>query len=154
MTNFYSRDKDNRFMSDYYELKNKTSQVAAIFRKLDSSPNPEDQMKAQQYLNEDNNRLIYNTNVEINQIQETLTMIRQERQRIYEYPASATLNGKPMTDERKRELMLRLDAQEIQALQTVHGLRLKIYGVNPFYNAEKNEYMPGFDSSSFFEKNN
>ena len=154
MTNFYSRDKDNRFMSDYYELKNKASQVAAIFRALDSSPNPEDQLKAQQFLNEGNNRLIYNTNKQINQIQQVLTEIRKERQRIYDYPASATLNGKPMTDERKRQLMLRLDAQEIDALQTVHDLRLRIYGVNPFYNAEKNEYIPGFDSSSFFEKNN
>jgi len=154
MTNFYSRDKDNRFMSDYYELKNKASQVAAIFRALDSSPNPEDQLKAQQFLNEDNNRLIYNTNVQIEQIQQVLTEIRKERKRMYEYPASATLNGKPMTDERKRELMLRLDAQELEALQTVHDLRLRIYGVNPFYNAERNEYMPGFDSSSFFEKNN
>ena len=104
MTNFYSRDRDNRFMSDYYELKNKASQVAAIFRALDSSPNPEDQLKAQQFLNEDNNRLIYNTNVQIEQIQQVLTEIRKERKRIYDYPASATLNGKPMTDERKRRI--------------------------------------------------
>ena len=154
MTNFYTRDKDNRFMSNFYELKNKASQVGAIFRALDKSPNPEDQLKAQSYLNEGNNRLIYNTNVEIEQIQLVLSEIRKGRQNIYDQPANGIYNGRRMTDEFKRLLLKDLDKQEVEALQTVHDLRVKIYGVNPFYNSKTDEYFPGFNSTDFFGKGN
>ena len=152
MTNFYSRDKDNRFMADFYEIKNKVSQVTAIFRTLDNSPNPEDGIKAQDFLNEGNNQKLYDASKQINKIQEKLSTIRKARQNIYDQPANAVYDGRLMTDEFKRLLLEDLDQQEVDSLHTIHDLRVSIYGTNPFYNIETGEFFPGFDMTDLFEK--
>jgi len=152
MTNFFSRDKDNRFMSDFYELKNKTSQVAAIFNALNKSPNPEDGLKAQKFLNEGNNQKLYDANQRIEVIQNTLTKIRQRRQNIYDQPANAMYDGRLMTDEFKRLLLKDLDRQEVNALDTIHNIRVGIYGTNPFYKKDTEESFPGFDMTDLLDK--
>ena len=154
MTNFYSRDKDNRFMADFYELKNKVSQITAIFRTLDNSPNPEDGIKAQDFLNEGNNQKLYDASKQINKIQEKLSTIRKARQNIYDQPATALYDGRLMTDEFKRLLLKDLEQQEVDVLHTIHDLRVSIYGTNPFYNIETGEFFPGFDMTDLFEKGN
>ena len=154
MTNFYSKDRDNRFMANFYEIKNKVSQVTATFRALDNSPNPEDGIKAQDFLNEGNNRKLYYASKQINKIQETLSKIRKARQNIYDQPANAVYDGRLMTDEFKRLLLKDLEQQEVDALHTIHDLRVSIYGTNPFYNIETGEFFPGFDMTDLFEKGN
>jgi len=154
MTNFYSKDKDNRFMASFYEIKNKVSQITAIFNVLDNSPNPEDGIKAQDFLNEGNNRKLYNASKQINKIQEKLSIIRKARQNIYDQPATALYDGRLMTDEFKRLLLKDLEQQEVDALHTIHDLRVSIYGTNPFYNIETGEFFPGFDMTDLFEKGN
>ena len=139
-------------MADFYEIKNKVSQVTAIFRTLDNSPNPEDGIKAQDFLNEGNNQKLYDASKQINKIQEKLSTIRKARQNIYDQPANAVYDGRLMTDEFKRLLLEDLDQQEVDSLHTIHDLRVSIYGTNPFYNIETGEFFPGFDMTDLFEK--
>jgi len=154
MTNFYSKDRDNRFMANFYELKNRVSQVTAVFNVLNKSPNPDDLTKAQDFLNEGNNQKLYDASKQINTIQEKLSIIRKARQNIYDQPATALYDGRLMTDEFKRLLLKDLEQQEVDALHTIHDLRVSIYGTNPFYNIETGEFFPGFDMTDLFEKGN
>ena len=54
----------------------------------------------------------------------------------------------------RRLLLKDLEQQEVDALHTIHDLRVSIYGTNPFYNIETGEFFPGFDMTDLFEKGN
>ena len=57
-----------------------------------------------------------------------------------------------MTDEFKRLLLKDLDRQEVNALDTIHNIRVGIYGTNPFYKKDTEESFPGFDMTDLLDK--
>jgi hypothetical protein len=136
-SNFYSSDRNNRLISDYYEFKTRVDQVVATFDAYDKN-NFDDRKLAQEYLDKGINRELNAAAISLNIIEKRLAVVRQARNNIYN-----RTRDHYSSEKKQRELEL-LDKQELGILHQITNIRRRIYGNNPFYDIENGKVnIPG-----------
>ena len=118
MSAFISREYGNRHTSDYYQLRGEVNRITKAYKDLqDLSFNPK---KTQEYL-KDNFREITIKPL-INSIQNQLTKVRQERNKLLTMPRTM------ITPDGKKEALDRLYEFERALLSQIKNVRKNIYG--------------------------
>ena len=125
MSNFMRTDKGNRFIVDLFELKAETTRVVRVFNHYEKT-GWDSGKEAQEYLDEGDNRKLYNANKSVVKMMDTLKKLRIEEKLILDAPKSF-LDG-----EEKKAMLDLMHEQKLDALQHILEIRKEVYGVNPF----------------------
>ena len=118
MSNFISKEYGNRHTTDYYELKGETAKAVKAYKDLLELGFDSD--KTQEYLKENFKEIT--TDPLVQGIQENLSVLRKERNKLLEMPRTM------ITADEKKEALDRINEFEKVFLSQIRDIRKGVFG--------------------------